>query len=161
RATAAYEGAREKVRRFLNAREAREVVFVRGTTEAINLVAYGLGQTQVGAGDEVLITEMEHHSNIVPWQLLCERTGARLVAPPVDARGALDVAGLEARLSARPRVVALTHVSNALGTVNPVAEVVRLAHARGVPVLVDGAQAVAHLPVDVEALGCDFYAFSG
>jgi cysteine desulfurase / selenocysteine lyase len=161
RATAAYEGAREKVRRFLHAREAREVVFVRGTTEAINLVAQGLGQGHVREGDEVLVTELEHHSNIVPWQMLCGRTGARLVVAPVDEAGALDLAALEARLSPRTRIVALTHVSNALGTVTPVAEVVRLAHAQGVPVLVDGAQAVPHLPVDVQALGCDFYAFSG
>ena len=145
RATLAYEAARAKVRRLLNAREDREIVFVRGTTEAINLVAQSFGRSRVGPGDEVLVTGMEHHSNIVPWQLLCQERGARLRVLPIDDAGEL----------------ALVHVSNALGTVNPVRDIVAAAHARGVPVLVDGAQAVAHGPVDVQALGCDFYAFSG
>ena len=161
RATQAYEGAREQVRRFLNARAASEIVFVRGTTEAINLVAFTFGRQRVGPGDEVLVTELEHHSNIVPWQMLCQERGARLVVAPIDDQGSLDLAALEARLSPRTRIVALSHVSNALGTVNPVKRVVELAHARGVPVVVDGAQGAPHLEADVQALGCDFYAFSG
>jgi cysteine desulfurase/selenocysteine lyase len=161
RSTRAYEGARETVRRFLNAREAREIVFVRGTTEAINLVAQAWGGANVGAGDEILITHMEHHSNIVPWQLLCRAVEAELRVAPVDDRGALILDEFEKRLSPRTRLVAVTHVSNALGTVNPVGEIVDLAHERGIPVLVDGAQAVPHGRVDVQALGCDFYAFSG
>ncbi|MDC0713545.1 cysteine desulfurase [Stigmatella sp. ncwal1] len=161
RATEAFEGAREKVRRFLNAREAQEIVFVRGTTEAINLVAQTFGRKHVGPGDEVLITELEHHANIVPWQMLCEQQGAQLKYVPVDAHGDLVLEGLDALLTPRTRILALTHVSNALGTVVPVKELVRRAHAKGVPVLVDGAQAVTHFPVDVQALDCDFYAFSG
>ena len=161
RATEAFEAAREKARSFLNAAEAREIVFVRGTTEAINLVAQTYGRRNVGPGDEVLITHMEHHSNIVPWQLLCEEKQAVLKVVPIDDRGALMMDELVKRLSPRTRIVAVTHVSNALGTVNPVGEIVRLAHARGVPVLVDGAQAVPHRRVDVRDLDCDFYAFSG
>ena len=161
RATEAFEAAREKARSFLNAAEAREIVFVRGTTEAINLVAQTYGRRNVGPGDEVLITHMEHHSNIVPWQLLCEEKQAVLEVVPIDDRGALMMDELVKRLSPRTRIVAVTHVSNALGTVNPVGEIVRLAHARGVPVLVDGAQAVPHRRVDVRDLDCDFYAFSG
>jgi cysteine desulfurase/selenocysteine lyase len=160
RATNAFEGAREKVRAFLNARETREIVFVRGTTEAINLVAMTHGRRNVGEGDEILITAMEHHSNIVPWQLLCEERGARLVVAPIDDRGALLLDEFEKRLSPRTRLVAVTHVSNALGSVNPVREITRLAHERGIPVLVDGAQAVPHGRVDVQDLDCDFYAFS-
>ena len=161
RATEAFEAAREKARSFLNAAEAREIVFVRGTTEAINLVAQTYGRRNVGPGDEVLITHMEHHSNIVPWQLLCEEKQAVLKVVPIDDRGALIMDELVKRLSPRTRIVAVTHVSNALGTVNPVGEIVRLAHARGVPVLVDGAQAVPHRRVDVRDLDCDFYVFSG
>ncbi len=161
RATQAFEAAREKARSFLNAAEAREIVFVRGTTEAINLVAQTYGRGNVGPGDEVLITHMEHHSNIVPWQLLCEEKQAVLKVVPIDDRGALMMDELVKRLSPRTRIVAVTHVSNALGTVNPVGEIVRLAHARGVPVLVDGAQAVPHRRVDVRELDCDFYVFSG
>ena len=160
RSTAAYEGAREKVRRFINASSTAEIIFTRGTTESINLVAASFGQ-RLRAGDEVLITWLEHHSNIVPWQLLCERTGARLVVSPIRDDGSLDVAAFEQRLNERTRIVALAHVSNALGTLNPVAELVAKAHAAGAVVLVDGAQAVPHLRVDVQALGCDFYAFSG
>jgi cysteine desulfurase/selenocysteine lyase len=160
RATEAYEGARAKVARFLGAADAHEIVFTRGTTEAINLVAGSYGRTHVGAGDEVLITHLEHHSNIVPWQLLCEEKGARLRVSPIDERGEVELAAFERLLGPRTRLVAVAHVSNALGTINPVAEMVRLAHARGVPVLVDGAQAVPHAPVDVQALGCEFYAFS-
>jgi len=134
---------------------------VRGTTEAINLVAQTWGRAHVGAGDEVLITALEHHSNIVPWQLLCEQAGARLVVAPIADDGTLLLDALAARIGKRTRLVALTHVSNTLGTINPIERVVAMAHAQGVPVLVDGAQAVPHMPVDVRALGCDFYAFSG
>lgn len=160
-ATTAYEGAREKVRRFLNAASTREVVFTRGTTEAINLLASSFGQAFVKAGDEVLITGMEHHSNIVPWQLLCERAGARLRVLPIDDRGELVLEELDALLTDRTRILGVVHVSNALGTVNPVKEIVARAHAKGVPVLVDAAQSLPHLGVDVADLGCDFLAFSG
>ncbi len=161
KATAAYEGARTRVARFLGAADPREVIFVRGTTEAINLVAASFGRTRVGPGDEVLITGMEHHSNIVPWQMLCQEKGASLKIIPVSEAGELDLADVEKLLGPRTRLLALAHVSNALGTVNPVKQAVALAHARGVPVLVDGAQGAPHLPVDVQDLGCDFYAFSG
>jgi cysteine desulfurase/selenocysteine lyase len=161
RATGAYEGARERVRKFLNAREASEIVFVRGTTEALNLVAFSFGRQRVAAGDEVLVTGMEHHSNIVPWQMLCAEKGAKLVVAPVDDRGVLVLDELERRIGPRTRVVAVAHVSNALGTVNPVKQIVERAHARGVPVVVDGAQGAPHVPADVQDLGCDFYAFSG
>jgi cysteine desulfurase / selenocysteine lyase len=160
-ATEAFENAREIVRRFLNARSRREIVFVRGTTEAINLVANSWGRTHVGPGDEILITYLEHHSNIVPWQMLCAATGAQLRAAPVRPNGELDLEALRKLLSARTRLVAVAHVSNALGTILPVQEIVHLAHARGVPVLLDGAQAVPHQTVDVQAIDCDFYAFSG
>jgi cysteine desulfurase/selenocysteine lyase len=160
-ATDACERAREKTRAFVNAEEAREIVFVRGTTEAINLVAATYGRQNVGPGDEVLITAMEHHSNIVPWQLLCEEKRARLVVAPMDERGQLRVEELFRLLSGRTKIVAIPHVSNALGTINPVAEIVRRAHAMDIPVLVDGAQAAPRLPVDVRALDCDFYALSG
>ena len=158
RATAALEGAREQVRRFLGAAHAHEIIFLRGTTEAVNLVAHTYGRAQVGAGDEVIVTALEHHSNLVPWQLLCAERGARLRVCGLDERGALDLAQFERLLSPRTRLIAVTHVSNALGVVNPVREIV--ARARGVPVFVDGAQAVPHLPVNVRELGCDFYAFS-
>ena len=161
RATAAYEGARERVRRFLNAKQASEIIFVRGTTEAINLVAFTFGKQRVGPGDEVLVTAMEHHSNIVPWQMLCREKGAKLVVAPIDDRGELLVDELEKLIGPRTKLLALTHVSNALGTVNPVKRVVELAHARGVPVLLDGAQGAPHVAADVQDLGCDFYAFSG
>jgi len=160
RATQAYEEVREKVRRFLNAPAAREVIFTRGTTEALNLVAQTFGRQRVGQGDEILVTEMEHHSNIVPWQMLAQERQARLTVVPVDDRGVLRLEALEQRLGPRTRILAVTHVSNALGTVNPVARICELARARGVAVVVDGAQGVPHLPVDVPALGCDFYAFS-
>jgi cysteine desulfurase/selenocysteine lyase len=161
RATDAYEDARRAVCRFLHAADSKEIVFVRGTTEAINLVAQSYGQTRVGPGDEVLITAMEHHSNIVPWQMLCEQKRARLRVVPMTDEGELRLDEYERLLSERTKIVAVVHVSNALGTINPVQHIARLAHERGVPVLVDGAQAVAHMPVDVQALGCDFYAFSG
>ena len=159
--TEAYERVRETVRGLLHAAEAREIVFTRGTTEAINLVAATYGRTHVGAGDEVLITALEHHSNIVPWQMLCEEKGAKLKVAPIDLRGELILEELERLLSDRTKIVAVSHVSNALGTVNPIGEIVRLAHAKGIPVLVDGAQAAPHLEVDVQALDCDFYAISG
>jgi cysteine desulfurase/selenocysteine lyase len=161
RATAAYEGARETARRFLNARSPEEIVFVRGATEAINLVAQSFGRRNVGAGDELLITEMEHHANLVPWQQLCLETGARLRVLPMTDRGELRLDALEKMLTPRTRLVALTHVSNALGTVNPVRQVVESARRYNIPVLVDGAQAVPHIGVDVQELDCDFYAFSG
>jgi cysteine desulfurase/selenocysteine lyase len=161
RATHDYELARAKVQRFLNAAEAREVVFVRGATEAINLVAQSYGRTHVGPGDEVLITAMEHHSNIVPWQLLCQERAARMRVAPIDDAGELILEEFEKLLGPRTRLVAVAHVSNALGTVNRVRRLIELAHRHGVPVLVDGAQAVPHLPVDVRGLNCDFYAFSG
>jgi cysteine desulfurase/selenocysteine lyase len=160
-ATAAFEAARETVRRFLNARSTREIIFTRGTTEAINLVAQSWGGAQLRSGDEVLITHLEHHANIVPWQMACARAGARLVAAPLTPGGEVDAAAFARLLGPRTRLVAIAHVSNALGTVLPVAEFVALAHARGVPVLVDGAQAIAHQRVDVQQLDCDFYAFSG
>ncbi|MBK9064155.1 MAG: cysteine desulfurase [Acidobacteria bacterium] len=161
KATAEYEGARAKVARFLGARAPREVVFTRGTTEAINLVAAGFAQSVLKEGDEILLTGLEHHSNIVPWQLACGRTGAKLVVVPITDSGEVPVEEFERRLTPRTKIAAVSHVSNALGTINPVEEFIRLAHARSVPVLVDGAQAAPHLPIDVAALGCDFYAVSG
>jgi cysteine desulfurase / selenocysteine lyase len=160
-ASAAYEGARATARAFLGARHAHEVIFVRGATEAINLVARTFGQAHVRPGDEVLVTGLEHHSNIVPWQMLCEQTGAHLRAAPITDEGELDLDGFSRLLSPRTRLVAVTHVSNAIGTITPVRAIVDLAHAAGATVLVDGAQAAAHLPIDVRALGCDFYALSG
>ncbi|MEP7314407.1 MAG: cysteine desulfurase [Pseudomonadota bacterium] len=159
-ATDAFEAARERVRRFLNARSTREIIFVRGTTEAINLVAQSWGRTHLKPGDEILISQLEHHANIVPWQMTCAATGARLVVAPIDARGDLRFDEFERLLGPRTRLVAMAHVSNALGTILPVAQIVAAAHARGIPVLIDGAQAVAHATIDVQALGCDFYCFS-
>jgi cysteine desulfurase/selenocysteine lyase len=160
-ATDAYEKARAKVQRFLGAAEGREIVLLRGTTEAVNLVAQSYGRKHVGAGDEVLITGLEHHSNIVPWQLLCEEKGAALKVAPIDDAGEVDLDAFERLLSPRTRIASVSHVSNALGTVNPVRRMTELAHAAGAVVLVDGAQAAPHLAVDVRAIGCDFYAFSG
>jgi cysteine desulfurase/selenocysteine lyase len=161
RATEEYEGVRIKVKRFLNAFDLREIIFVRGATEGINLVAQTYGRQNVQAGDEVLITAMEHHSNIVPWQILCEEKNAVLRVAPINDRGELILEEFEKLLNARTRLVAVAHVSNALGTVNPVRQIVQMAHAINVPVVVDGAQAVPHMKVDVRELGCDFYAFSG
>lgn len=161
RATAAYEGARDRARRFLNAADKSEIIFTCGTTEAINLVAQSFGGQKIGAGDEIILTGMEHHSNIVPWQLLAERVGATIKVVPITDDGALDLDAYAGLFGPRTRMVSLVHVSNALGTVNPVQSMVETAHAHDVPVLLDGAQAVAHTPVDVQALGCDFYAFSG
>jgi cysteine desulfurase/selenocysteine lyase len=160
RATAAFEASREAVRAFLGAAEARECIFVRGTTEAINLVANSWGTRNVREGDEILVSGMEHHSNIVPWQMLCERTGARLRVIPIDERGELQLEALDRMLSEKVRLVAVMHVSNALGTVNPIREIVERAHAVGAVVVVDGAQATGHLPIDVRALDVDFYAMS-
>ena len=161
RATVAFESARTAVKHHLGARDSREIVFTRGTTEAINLVAASFVRPRLGAGDEVLISAMEHHSNIVPWQLLCAERGATLRVIPIDDRGDIILEEYERLLTDRTRIVGITWVSNALGTVNPVRDMIATAHARGVPVLVDGAQAVPHLPVDVVALDCDFLAFSG
>jgi len=161
RATESYETSREKVRRFIHAASVREIVFVRGTTEGINLVAQTYGRTRVGPGDEILISGMEHHSNIVPWQILCEEKDARLRIVPINAKGEFIFEEYVRLLSPQTRLVAVTSVSNALGTVNPVREIVRLAHAHNVPVLIDGAQAAQHMEVDVQALDCDFFAFSG
>ena len=161
RATQAYEDARVKVQRFIRAKEAREVIFVRGTTEAINLVAASYGRQHVGPGDEVLITWMEHHSNIVPWQILCEEKGAHLRVAPITDEGELRLDEFERMLTPRTKLVSVVHVSNTLGTINPVRAIIDMAHRRKVPVLLDGAQAAPHFPVDVQSLDCDFYAFSG
>ncbi len=161
RATAGYEAARETVRRFLNAAQAREIVFVRGTTEAINLVAQTFARQRLGEGDEVVVSAFEHHSNIVPWQIVCDEKRARLRVAPMRSSGEIDLGEFERTLGDRTRLVSIVHVSNALGTVNPVDHIIEIAHRRGIPVLVDGAQAVSHLPVDVRQLGADFYAFSG
>ena len=159
-ATASYEGARHKIAEFVNAREAREVVFVRGTTEAINLVAHSYGAQRIGAGDEIVITAMEHHSNIVPWQLLAGRSGARLRVAPIDDDGELLLEEYDKLLGPRTRLVSAVHISNVLGTRNPVKRMIEMAHAKGIPVMLDGAQAVAHERVDVRDLDCEFYAFS-
>jgi len=161
RATAAYESARKTVARFLGADSEREIVFVRGTTEALNLVAHSFAKPRLEHDDEVLITALEHHSNIVPWQLLCAERGARLRVVPVDDRGEVDLQEFERALSSRTKIAAVAHVSNALGTVNPLGRMIELLRRNGTPVVVDGAQAVPHFAVDVAALGCDFYCFSG
>ena len=161
KATTAYEGAREKVKRFINARESRECIFVRGATEGINLVMYGYGRKFIGPGDEIIISAMEHHANIVPWQMLCEENGARLRVIPMNDAGELLLDEYDALLNERTKLVGVVHVSNALGTINPVKQMIAQAHKYGVPVLVDGAQAAPHMPVDMQDLDCDFYVFSG
>jgi cysteine desulfurase/selenocysteine lyase len=161
RSTDRFEAAREKVRAFINAAEDREIVFVRGATEAINLVAQTWGPAHLKAGDEVVISDLEHHSNIVPWQMLRDRVGLKLVVAPTDETGDFDLAAFEALLSPRTKLVAVTQVSNVTGAMLPVARIAELAHARGAKVLIDGCQAIPRMPVDVQALGCDFYAFSG
>ena len=161
RATVAYDQARERVARFIKARSASEVIFTRGTTDGINLVAQTYGRTSVRAGDDIVITAMEHHSNIVPWQLLCEQNGAALKAAPFNDAGELQIDTFERLLTTRTRLVAIVHVSNALGTINPIKHLITLAHRRGIPVLVDAAQAIPHIPVDVQDLDCDFLVFSG
>lgn len=160
-ATEAYEGARERVRRFINARSSREIIFVRGTTEGINLVAQAYGRSRLGPGDEILITALEHHANIVPWQMVRDQTGCTLKVAPINRRGEVELDRFLSMLSPRTRIVAIAQVSNALGTVLPVKRMIDAAHAQGAVVLVDGAQGIPHSSVDVRALGCDFYAFSG
>jgi len=159
--TALYEGAREKVRGFMNAPDAREIIFVRSTTEAINLVAHSYGRSSLAAGDEVVITAMEHHSNIVPWQMVCEERGARLRVAPINDAGELVLEDLGDLINERTRLVAVAHISNSLGTLNPIRQIVEMAHAFGAAVLVDGAQAAPHIKLDVQDLGCDFYTVSG
>ena len=160
-ATKRYKSARHKVQEFLGAASDKEIIFVRGTTEALNLVAHSYGRNFLKAGDEVLITHMEHHSNIVPWQMLGDGTGIKLKVAPINDQGELILDDFKKLITDKVKFVSVVHVSNALGTVNPVKEIIRLAHAKGIPVMVDGAQAVAHTPVNVQDLGCDFYAFSG
>ena len=160
-ATAAYEGARSKLRRFLNAREDREIIYVRGTTEAVNLVASSFGRLRIKAGDEILLSAMEHHSNIVPWQIQAEQTGATIKVIPMNRAGELELDQYERLLTPRTRIVAVAHISNSLGTINPIKQMAALAHSRGVPILVDGAQGAPHLVLDVQDLGCDFYTVSG
>ena len=161
RASGLYDATREATRRFFNARHAHEIIFTRGTTEGVNLVASGFAQSVLRAGDEIVVSEMEHHSNLVPWSVACERTGARLVVVPVRDDGTLDVQAYERLLTDRTKLVALTWVSNALGTINPVHHLVAAAHARGIPVLLDGAQAAPHIAVDLQDVGCDFFVCSG
>jgi cysteine desulfurase / selenocysteine lyase len=161
RATDAYEASREKVRDFVNAKSDTEIVFVRGATEAINLIAQSFVRPQINAGDEILISHMEHHANIVPWQMLCEQTGAKLKVIPMTLEGELDLSGIDELLTDKTKILAFGHVSNALGTVNPAKEMIAKAHAKNIPVLLDGAQAVPHMTVDVQDLDCDFYVFSG
>ena len=161
KATTAYEGAREKVKRFINAREVKECIFVRGATEGINLVMHGYGRKFISSGDEIIISAMEHHANIVPWQMLCEEKGAKLRVIPMNDAGELILDEYDTLLNERTRFVALSHVSNALGTINPVKQMIDQAHKYGVPVLIDGAQSAPHMPIDVQDLDCDFFAFSG
>ncbi|WP_394754686.1 SufS family cysteine desulfurase [Crenothrix sp.] len=161
RATDKFEAAREKVQRFINAASSKEVIFVRGATEAVNLIAQTYGRANIKAGDEIVITAMEHHSNIVPWQMLCEQTGAVLKVAPMNLQGELIYEAFEALLNDKTKLVAVVHMSNALGTVNPVKQMIDAAHAKGIPVMLDGAQAIPHMAVDVQALDCDFYVFSG
>src|ERR671918_896085 len=161
RATTAYEGAREKVKRFINARDVKECIFVRGATEGINLVMHGYGRKFIGAGDEIIISSMEHHANIVPWQMLCEEKGALLRVIPMNDAGELLLDEYDGLLNERTKLVSVMHVSNALGTINPIKEMIAQAHKYGVPVLIDGAQAAPHMPVDMQDLDCDFYVFSG
>jgi cysteine desulfurase/selenocysteine lyase len=159
-ATAMYESARDRVARFINARSRTEIIFVRGTTEAINLVAQSYARPTLQPGDEVLITHLEHHANIVPWQMVCEQTGAKLVVAPIDAQGEVHLDAVVALMNARTKILACAHVSNALGTILPVRRLIAAAKARGIVTLIDGAQAISHMSVDVQELGCDFYAFS-
>jgi len=161
KATSAYEGAREKVKRFINARDVRECIFVRGATEGINLVMHGYGRKFIGAGDEIIISAMEHHANIVPWQMLCEEKNAKLRVIPMNDAGELLLDEYDGLLNEKTKLVAVAHVSNALGTVNPIKEIIERAHKYGVPVLIDGAQWAPHMPIDVQDLDCDFYTFSG
>ena len=160
-ATDGYEGARSKVRKFLNASKDKEIIFTRNTTEGVNLVAHSYGRKNIGPGDDIIVSNMEHHSNIVPWQMLCEENGANLKVVPIDDSGELVMDEYQKLLSPRTKLVSITHVSNALGTILPAKQIVQMAHSYGAPVLLDGAQAVPHMPVDVQDLDCDFYVFSG
>jgi len=159
--TEAYESSRETIRKFINAKETAEVIFTHGTTESINLVASSFGRAFISEGDEIILTEMEHHANIVPWQIACERNGGKLKIVPFNDNGDLQIDQLETLISDKTKIVAAAHVSNTLGTINPIEEIIRIAHAKGVPVLIDGAQGAPHFQVDVQALDCDFYCFSG
>jgi cysteine desulfurase/selenocysteine lyase len=159
--TEAFEESRETVRKFINANETAEIIFTHGTTESLNLVASSFGQAFVKEGDEVIVTEMEHHSNIVPWQMMCERQGAALKVLPFDNNGELKVDQLDALISDKTKIISVAHVSNTLGTINPIAQIIQIAHKRGVPVSIDGAQGAPHIKIDVQALDCDFYSFSG
>ncbi len=161
RSTDLFEAAREKVKTFINAKSEKEIIFVRGATEAVNLIAQTYGKANIHAGDEIIITAMEHHSNIVPWQMLCEEKGAILKVAPMNLEGELLMPEFEALLNSKTKLVSVVHMSNALGTINPVEKIIELAHAQSIPVLLDGAQAIPHTPVDVQALDCDFYVFSG
>jgi len=161
RATAKFEAARDKIQQFINAKHRQEIIFVKGTTDAINLVASSFGRLQIKPGDEIIISGMEHHSNIVPWQFVCEQYGAFLKIIPITDSGEIDLEAYAKLINARTRMVAIIHVSNVLGTVNPVEKIIAMAHEKNIPVLLDGAQALPHMPVDVQALDCDFYAFSG
>jgi cysteine desulfurase / selenocysteine lyase len=161
RATDKFESAREKVREFINAASTKEIIFVRGATEAVNLIAQTFGKANIKAGDEIVITAMEHHSNIVPWQMLCEETGAVLKVAPMNAQGELIYPEFESLLNAKTKLVAVVHMSNALGTINPVKKMIAAAHSKNIPVMLDGAQAIPHMPVDMQDLDCDFYVFSG
>jgi cysteine desulfurase/selenocysteine lyase len=160
-ATVAYENAREKVREYINARNAHEVIFTSGTTASINAIAFSFGEKYIHPGDEIIITEMEHHANIVPWQMLCERKNAKLKVIPFSDRGILQMDTLSAIISDKTRIIAITHISNVLGTVNPIGEIINIAHSKGIPVLIDAAQSIQHAPVDVQSLDCDFLVFSG
>ena len=159
--TNAYEGARERVRSFINAEKSSEIIFTSGTTMSINLIAFSFGEKYVHEGDEIIITEMEHHANIVPWQMLCERKGARLKIVPFNDQGILQIDKLSSLITGKTKLVSVTHISNTLGTVNPIVEIIRIAHKAGVPVLVDAAQSIQHTVIDVQALDCDFLVFSG
>lgn len=161
RATGAFEGAREKVKRFINARDTKECIFTRGCTEGVNLVMHGYGRKFIGEGDEIILSEMEHHANIVPWQMLCEEKGARIRVIPINERGELELDEFEAMLNERTKLVSVIHISNALGTINPIKRIAEIAHKFGVPIMVDGAQGAPHLQIDVQDLDCDFYAISG
>jgi cysteine desulfurase/selenocysteine lyase len=161
KATELFEQTRQKVKEFINARSKKEIIFVKGTTEAINLVAWSFGKKFIKEGDEILISEMEHHSNIIPWQIIAKEKGARLKVIPVNDSGELEINEFKKLITKKTKIIAITHVSNVLGTINPIKKIVRLAKERKIPVLVDGAQAIGHLKVDVQSLGCDFYAFSG
>ena len=161
RATDSYEGARTKIQRFINASDDKEIIFTRNTTEGINLVAYSYGRKNIGPGDDIIVSNMEHHSNIVPWQMLCEENGANLLVVPIDDTGSLVMDEYQKMLTPRTKLVSITHVSNALGTIQNAKQIVRMAHDIGSPVLLDGAQAVPHMPVDMQDLDCDFYVFSG